>query len=273
MWQFYSVFETLWAAFPVLLAILAIRPVSDTELIRYARRFGLEVSAETRPSLIRTIRRSRTSRLAGAAIGLSVHPVLYALGVVIPNQSAVYGILGYLLGAFGAALLPRSPRVEVRRASLVPRRPSDYLPQIALRGPGISLAISAAAILAYYVEPRQAFPNPTGGTAGLALSALAAVATVIAVRVVVARPQPATSPGLIAVDDAMRTQAVHTLAGTGIAIAFIGTASCLFEMGDSASAEWLRILGLVGGICALAVVSVAWGLRRAAWQVSHSAIQ
>jgi hypothetical protein len=272
MWQVPSALGTLWDAFPILLAILAVRPVSPSELTRYSRRFGLEVNAETRASIVRSIRRGRTSRLAGAAIGLSAHSVLYAFGVGIPNEGAVYGILGYLLGAFAAALVP-GPRIGVRRASLVPRRPSDYLPRIALYAPGVAVAISAAADLAYYVEPRRAFPNPSGSTGGVVLSAVAAVATLVAVRIVVSRSQPAISQEMIAVDDAMRTQAVHTLAGTGIAIAFIGTASCLFEMGGSASVEWLRYLGVICGICALAMIPAGWGFRRADWQVARSTLQ
>jgi hypothetical protein len=223
--------------------------------------------------MVRSIRQARTSRLAGAAIGLSAHSVLYAFGLGIPNEGAVYGILGYLLGAFAAALVPGSPRSGVRRASLVPRRLSDYLPRIALYAPGIAVAISAAADLAYYVEPRRALPNPSGSTGGVVLSAVAAVATLVAVRIVVSRSQPATSQELVAVDDAMRTQAVHTLAGTGIAIAFIGTASCLLEMGGSASVEWLRYLGVIGGICALTMIPAAWGFRRADWHVARSTLQ
>ena len=113
-------------------------------------------------------------------------------------------------------------------------------------------------------------PSPIQPAArvGLVLSVVAAAATLVAVRIVVSRSQPAISPELIAVDDAMRTQAVHTLAGTGIAIGFIGTAACLLEMGGSSSVEWLRYLGVIGGICALAMVPVAWGFRGADWQVA-----
>jgi hypothetical protein len=273
MWQVTSALGTLWDAIPILLAVMAIRPVSASELMRYSRRFGLEVNLDTHASIVRSIRRSRTSRLAGAAIGWSAHAVLYVFGVGIPNEGVVYAVLGYLLGAFVAALIPGSPRSAVRRASLVPRRPSDYLPRKALLAPGVAVAISAAADLAYYVGPRRAFPNPSGSAGGLVLSVVAAAATLVAIRIVVSRSQPAISPELIAVDDAMRTQAVHTLAGTGIAIAFIGTAACLLEMGNSSSVEWLRYLGVIGGICALVMVPAAWGFRRSEWHVARSTLQ
>ena len=110
MWQVTSALGTLWDAIPILLAIMALRPVSASELMRYSRRFGLEVNLDTHASIVRSIRRSRTSRLAGAAIGWSAHAVLYVFGVGIPNEGVVYAVLGYLLGAFVAALIPGSPR-------------------------------------------------------------------------------------------------------------------------------------------------------------------
>jgi uncharacterized protein (DUF697 family) len=93
MWL-YRVVDGLWAALPVLLAVLAVRPVSVRELGKFTNRYGLELTPETAAAVTRSIRRGRTGRLASAALGLSLFPVLYELGVTIPNQSAFYGFVG-----------------------------------------------------------------------------------------------------------------------------------------------------------------------------------
>jgi hypothetical protein len=272
MW-FFRVVNGLWALFPVVLAVLAVRPVSDRELRRFTDRYGLEHTPETVPAMTRSVRRGRTGRLACAALGLSLYPVLYELGVTIPNQSAFYGFTGYLLGAFATALVPGLPPGEARRASLVPRTPGDYLPRTALVMPAVAVAVSTVAVLVFEFEPRRAFADFHGTADGLVLTAVAVVATFFAVRTVVARPQPLTTPGLVAIDDAVRAQAVHTLAGAGIAVALLGTSACLFEMAGYASPEWLHIAGLVAGVGALTGTVAAWTFRRSPWHVERSTLQ
>jgi hypothetical protein len=172
--KLYVVTNTLWAALPVVLAVLALRPVKTAEVTRFADRYDLGVTRETYPAIAHAVRRGRRGRLAGAAIGLCVYPVLSAL---------------------------------------------------------------------------------------------------VSIRLVVTRPQPLTTPALVAVDDAIRTQAVHTLAGAGIAIASLGTASCLFLMAGSAPFAWLRIAGIVAGIVALGGALSAWNFRSAAWSVPRAMLR
>jgi hypothetical protein len=190
--------------------------------------------------------------------------------VPIPNQSLFYGLTGYLIGAFATAAIPRSPGAENRTASLVPRRPSDYLPRAALIIALMAVGVGLIADLIYEIEPHRLFPDYSGSLAGLPVAAVTVVATLIAVRAVVARPQPLSTPRLVAVDDAVRSQAVHTLAGVGISLALFGTASCLFEMGGYASPEWLHVTGIVAGFCALAGGFYALTLRGASWRVQRS---
>jgi hypothetical protein len=272
MWLF-RVVDGLWAVLPVLLAVLAIRQVSARELGRFTTRYGLDFTPETVLAVTRSIRRGRTGRLACAALGLSLYPVLYELGLTIPNQSAVYGFMGYLLGAFVTSLVPGLPRAEIRQASLQPRRASDYLPRAALITPALAVAVSTLAVLIFDFEPRRAFADFSGTPDGLGLTTVAVIATFIAVRVVVARPQPLTTPGLVAIDDAVRTQAVHTLAGAGIAVALLGTSACLLEMGGYASPEWLHIAGITAGIGALAGTVAAWTFRGSPWRVQRTMLR
>lgn len=270
MWG-YRVFDVLWGALPVVLAVLAVRPVSPGELHKFVSRYGIVVTPGTHLAMKWYIRVGRCGRLAGAAIGLSAHPVLYALGVRVANQSLVYGIIGYLLGAFVTALFPRARSAQPRQASLTQRRLTDYFPRVGLIVLGAAVAVAGLAVAIYELEPRRAEPEFSGSsTAGLVLVTIVAVVTVVAIRVVVARSQPITSWELVAVDDAMRAQAVHTVGGAGLAIALFGAASCLLEMGGYASPTWLHVVGGVAGVAALAGACAAWGLIGAPWRVPRT---
>lgn len=272
MWA-YRVLDGLWALFPVVLVLLAIRPVSSRELHTFSVRYGVAITSETRLAINRYIRRGRTMRLAGAALGLSLHSVLYAVGLSIPNDGAFYGIVGYLLGAFVAALLPEADVAATRKASLVPRRLRDYLPRAALIAPAVAVGVSAVAAVIYEIEPRRILPGFTGSNTGLVLATIAAVATLASIRIVISRSQPITTRGLVAADDAMRTQAVHTLVGAGTAMALLGASSCLFEMGGYASPTWLHVAGIVAGLCAVVGALLAWIFTGAAWRVRRTALK
>jgi hypothetical protein len=268
------VLYSLWAIVPFVIALLAIRPVSARELSAFARRYGLATDPETLPAMTRSVQRSRTGRLAGAALGLSFYPVLSALGVSIPDASVAYGFVGYLLGAFVSALVPDSPYPhQERRASLVPRRPSDYLPRGALIMPAVAIVVSALAVIIYVFEPRRTAISFSGSLDGIFAAIAAGAATFIAIRVVVARPQPLTTPALVAVDDAERTQALHTLAGAGIAIALVGASACLFQMGGYAAPGWLHATGAIAALCALGGAVSAWMFRGRAWRVQRTMLR
>ena len=268
------VLYSLWAIVPFVIALLAIRPVSEREVSAFARRYGLAMDPETLPAMTRSVQRSRTARLAGAALGLSLYPVLSAIGVSIPDQSVVYGFVGYLFGAFVSALVPDSPYPhQERRASLVPRRPSDYLPRSALVMPAVAFLVSALAVIVYVLEPRRGEISFSGSPNGIFVAIVAGGATLVAIRIVVARPQPLTTPALVAVDDAKRTQALHTLAGAGIAIAFVGASACLLEMGGYAAPGWLHAMGAIAALCALGGAVSAWTFRGAAWRVRRPMLQ
>ncbi len=264
-------FYGVWAVVPVALAVMAVRPLSDRELRVFKGRlvalYGVELTQEALPVVKRSALRGRVCRFAGAALGLSLYPVLFGAGVSIPNAGIVYAVIGYLLGAFISALVPGSRPFGARTASLLPRNPSNYLPRVALVTPVVAFGVSCLGILVYEFEPHRTFPTFFGTTAAPTISGIAAAATLIAVRVLVARAQPVTTPVLVALDDALRTQALHTIAAAGMAIALIGMASSLFEMGGYASFTWLSVVGITGGFCTLIGVFYAWAFRGAEWRV------
>jgi hypothetical protein len=199
----------------------------------------------------------------------SLHPVGVALGITVPDQSVLFGVSGYLIGASGAALLPTQPATRTRRALLVPRRAVDYLPRFVLVLLLVAATVSLATIVVYIIEPHRTLPTFSGSTSGIFLAIGAAMATGIAVRVVVARSQPVSTQDLVAVDDAMRSQALHTLTGAGLAVTLIGTGSCLLEMGGYANNPWLHVGGGIAGLVAFVGALLAWSFRSSAWQVAR----
>lgn len=265
--------NTAWAALPVLLALLALRRASARELSRFADRYGISVTTETAPVLNRLIFRSRAARLIGAAVGLSLHPVGSAVGLSLPADGPFFGICGYLIGAFGAALVPSWPGGRRRSASLTPRSAAQYLPRTALLTPPAAVVVSVTATIVYALESRTSEPNFTGSSAGFVVAIVAAVATALAIRVVVRRPQPVMSSELTATDDAIRSQALHILAGAGLALALAGTSSALIEMGVYATNTWIHGIGLVAALVAGFGALTAWLFRSSPWLVRRTPTQ
>lgn len=262
-----QVISTCWSVVPVLLVIFAIRPVSRREIVGFSENYGVKVTQETLPAMTNPIRRARAARLAGAAVGLSVHNVFSGLGVTIPNQGVIYAICGYLLGAFVTALIPSGRTSARRRASLVPRVARDYLPRAALVAPIVIVGISALATLAYELEPHRNFATFSGDIAALPVSAVVVVSSYVGITLVVARPQPIASSSLTVIDDALRTQAIHTISAVGLAISFAGLSTCLFQMAGYTSFGWLRVTGVVLAVAALCAMFASWSFRQARWQV------
>ena len=100
-------------------------------------------------------------------------------------------------------------------------------------------------------------------------AALLAVTLVRLERWLVQRPQPFTDPDLVAADDAIRSQAVHSLAGSGIAIELVCLAGALFVLSRSDvqflrwTMPWAGVLGLVAAIwTCLYYGHRAWRVRR-----------
>lgn len=272
MWG-YRIAHSLWALLPVALAVMAIRPVTDRETDRFAARYRVPPALRTAPLLIASLHRCRAGRLAGSALGFNL-PALAALaGVALPGPELLYGIIGYFLGAFVTALVPLSARTAERAALLVPRRPGDYLPRLALFLPGLAVAAGAAAVVIADIEPHRPHVGLSGTQAGLVVSTIASAATFAAIRMVVHRAQPVAAPEDVTIDDALRSETVHTLTAAGISVALVGTSFCLAEMGGEAAPAWLHWVGLIATLLSLAAAVVVWEFRRSPWFMSRAATQ
>jgi hypothetical protein len=269
VWTF-GIENAIWSAVPVVLVLAAVRPVSEKALLGFQGRFGLDADDTSADQLPRLLFRNRAFRLIGAAIGLSIDPLLTLAGGRAPGLGLLYGLTGYLCGDVLATVTRRTDALGPRRASLSPRRATDYLSRLALITPAAAVGLGLAALLVYAIEPRRPLPSFTGSVIAIIPAIVAAAVTYGAIRIVVSRRQPVTTPDLIALDDSLRAQCVHSAAAIGGAVAFVGAASCLLQMGGYASPEWLHLTGLVLAVIALGLAVWVWGYRTTFWQVRRA---
>src|SRR5205807_1245881 len=144
---------------------------------------------------------------------------------------------------------------------LVPRQPRDYLPRLALILPAVSVTAGIAGGAAYLLVPKASrVPFDTSGQlrGSLVLCGVAALITVIGARLIVTRPQPAPSPDLVAVDDALRAHALHVLAATGNAISLLGVSGVYFQVVQASRNTFADIACLVAALVALSFAASSW---------------
>jgi hypothetical protein len=278
------------AAGAVTLALLlswAARTPGAGELNRWAVRYGLELRREDRRWVAGELRRGRLLRTAAFtatfATGMAatiwwtttheVSGLPLALAVLIDPAAWA---TGYLAGAALAELTRRRPGARpIRSAALVPRRLRDYLPAwMLLTYRGVALVVLALTPVA--ARPDPGLPPPPGSAspssaAQAVVSGIAAVGIAVlvelALRAMVRRGQPVASPDELAVDDALRSTAVHRTAGAGLA-------ALLFLLGHQMAilnGRWwvlgglayLLFYGLALGVWKDLTVPLRWRIRRA----------
>jgi protein-S-isoprenylcysteine O-methyltransferase Ste14 len=230
--------------------------MSQEHLVDWARERGLELTAENRPVVASYLRRTRLLRACGALAGILLptlvelvwHGRLVILGAssdgsVAPYAGPMEAYIGYLVGALCAEVTLARPRDRTRHsASLVPRRLEDYLPRrlmLAQRALGVAVVLGIVITgLVPYPSPASV-PDWTAQLTGVVVFGAFAVALEALERWIVRRPQPFTSPSLVAADDAIRAQSVHALSGSGLAL-LLAALSGLFAVVTASDVEILR---------------------------------
>ena len=133
--------------------------------------------------------------------------------------------IGYLVGAVCAEVSLARPLGAARRsASLVPRELGDYLPRRMLtlqRGLAIAVVPGVLVLGLVPYDARASQPGWLGLVTGAAAFAAFGVGLEALERWLVRRPQPFTGVSLVAADDAIRAQSVHSLAGSGLALLLV----------------------------------------------------
>jgi hypothetical protein len=189
------------------------------------------------------LRNARVLRTWGVLAGIGLPPLAIAafgVGETRVPQDWTWIFVGYLVGALYAEVSLVRPRGSgPRLASLVPRDLDQYLPARMLRAQRW-LGVAAVAgglvvgVLPYGERSGGTTPPNTAVMIGVGLVAAAfAVGLERVQRWVVERPQPFTEPELLAADDAIRSQSVHSLAGSGVAVLLLLVGSLCWAMAAS----------------------------------------
>jgi hypothetical protein len=260
----------------------------DTRIVdRWASDHGVDLTDENRPVIARYLRRARLLRTWGGVAGAVVPSLadlilngrFQVLGFGGDGESAPLGFgtifVGYLLGALCAEVSLVRPMPEaLRAASLVPRELSAYLPRgvLVAQRAATGFAVLATAVIA--VVPYGEAVTTPGPMALIAFAAgvLALGAGLEAVeRWLVRRPQPFTSPPMVAADDAIRAQSIRSVAGAGLALLLLYDCgvSLALQASESRVLHATMLVPAVGFFlaCLVACQDVAgsrWRVRRPA---------
>lgn len=268
---------------PLVLA-RAYAKVDPKLLAEWADVHSLELTSENRPMVARYLRRARVLRTWGALAGLVLPSLVefalsgrvQLLGFGTDGHSAPYAgpigaFVGYLVGAIYAEVSLVRPVPARRSASLVPRELADYLPRRLVRmqrALGIAVVLGAVALGLVPYDPKEAAePEWLGLLTGAAAFAAFAVGLEALERWLVRRPQPFTSPALVAADDALRSQSLHSLAGSGLALLLV-VCSGIFVVLAASDVALLRWTMWLPALVALVLsVRACLGIGQRAWRV------
>ncbi len=238
----------------------------------WADAHALTLTTANRPLVWWYLRNARALRTWGVLAAL----LLPALGLLAVGSNSgdsadawwVFVFAGHLAGALYAEVALRRPKPSSTRvASLEPRVVPQYLPARLRFAPAVftSLVVAVAAV------GWRAGIDPTDRTLAVlavASAPVVAVAVATAQRWVVRRPQPFTAPDLIDADDAIRSQSIHMLAGSGTAVelSLLGVV-CWVVVAGEASGVPATIIGFLGvATFPLALVACLYYGHRA-WRV------
>ena len=260
-------------AIPVLVLWRGLRPVDERELRRWADRFGPTLDHQTRPHITRALRRGRRLRAAGAAAGIVVAAAPAYMNLVDPARSSdVAGPVTGLAWVFGAALGSTVAEVAFvqrpsgrRVATLERRRWQHYVPV-----PSVAAVVVAAIVASLAAAVALARRTSGSGEAvALAIAATIAVLCLVAgLRQIVGRPRLSVDGRLRVVDEALRADGAHRLAGATFAMA---GASALVGLSE-ATWDLVPLLGLAAGLLQHAAFGWWWVLSRdVVWRMDAAA--
>ena len=249
---------------------LALRPLGESALRRWATRYGAPLDGATRPLLRRRIHIGRSIRATGATVGIliSALPLLtgtrggsFAIPIVQVAWLTSTGV-GVLAAELAAG---RRPVGSARRASLEVRHVGDYVERSDIGIAAVALAAAGAGIVAALITSAAA----DRVLAATVLVAVGATVLGFGLRALPHRPLVGDTP-VRAADEALRSEGAHHIVGVAVALGFTGTAEAWGATVEDFSPGFafpFGLLPLVGfGIWWALAHDTVWRVRRHATQ-------
>lgn len=229
---------------------------------QWAQQRGWVLDPPTRALLAERLTRRRNYALAGASPGL----LLAGSGADLGGS----GLTAFYLAAFGALVglvvaavrteIPEAPR---RAAWIAPRRGLNYAPRFAVVGVWM---LAGVYVIELVLAVTIRWPQPRWIGVGLAAGVLVIIVggLHLALHTVAHKPLTATSPAAVAVDDGLRREAGHAVAGGAfafLALASIGGFQSLLELllaPGRGGEGWIGLARVPNTAIAVAAAAVAW---------------
>jgi hypothetical protein len=256
------------------------RSASDPkEVVAWARGYDLELTPGNHAMVTYYVRLAITLRVIGGVGGLILGALFDDATGLDTSSSAgfwIWIVLGWLLGASWAEYRLTRPLSTEPAASLTPRQVQDYLSARLYAAPAVAAAMVVLLAAFGLLAPTPVDPaHPLPPTVGLVIGAVGAVVIAglitLAVRAVVARRQPTSPPDVVAADDAIRSSAVHNLAGGGTAAILLIASQVSFSVlaprfdGVGGLTFWVSLAFALGAFVAWRWSAYRhWRVRRAA---------
>ncbi len=231
---------------------------------------GVALTPATEPIVASYLRNSRDLRTVTAVGALFIAPAITAgTGIDLGVTGWVWLFSGYIVGCIWAELsFARIPTSADRTASLETRRVADYLPRSMLIA---EAALPLLAVLLAVVAGVLDLPAEIGFTVGSSstpeaqraavvsgiIAALMMIAVAVTQRALARRPQPLTARDEVAIDDAMRSSALHLVGASGlVAVALVISSQLAYlsnAVAPSTASGPLVLLSVLG-------VALAYGM-------------
>ena len=136
------------------------------------------------------------------------------------------------------------------------------------RALGIAVVLGVLALGLVPYDPQEAAePGWLGLITGAAAFAAFALGLEALERWLVRRPQPFTSPSLVAADDAIRAQSLHSLAGSGLALLLVACSGIFVALAASDLAVLRWTMWLPALVALLLSIGACQEIGRRAWRV------
>lgn len=273
-------FVLLWVVIVAQVMVKAYTDVNDPFVDEWAQAHALVLTPSNRPMVRWYLHTARVLRTWGAVAGFFLPPLLGSAFGSQALKDAAFPLVfvGYLAGALYAEIALVRPAGERRVAVLSRREVSDYLPRRMLIAqlllPAVAVVVGVLPMFVGYDHDSRAGLTSSPWLAVVtAIAALAVALTLEPVeRWLVQRPQPFTSLDMLAADDAIRSQSVHSVASSGVAIvlACLATGCGVLAQSDVQALRWTMPLATLAAMLGSICVCLYYGHR--AWRVRRPAV-